>query len=195
DWIKLCIILSMPFLIQFIGFVLSDDKNNALISLEKNLLFLFVPLGFSLGKNFIKKKYLDYFLIVFIASCFIINSYVLSYLLFNGFFQKINEVTYYNPIFRNIYAQLTGTHLPYLGMWFMFSCISIAYLLLRKDLKLFQISILIFIGAQLLIGTFIFSARMSIVALIITIIFSFIIYFKSFKKTLILIFFLTITLF
>lgn len=193
--LKLYTILVIPLILQVIGFVLSEDKSSALLSIEKNLLFLVLPIGFLIGRNFLKRKHLFFFLVVFIVSCFTLNSYVIGYLLINGYFLKIQEANYFNPIFRNVYAQLTGTHLPYLGLWFLFSCISIVYLLLQLNLKFFLKLILVFIAVQLLVGTFIFSARMAIAAFILTLISSFIIYFRNFKKTLILIFISIIILF
>ncbi|GAB3813230.1 hypothetical protein GCM10028895_05050 [Pontibacter rugosus] len=72
----------------------------------------------------------------------------------------------------------------------MFACICIIYLLLQKNIRLAYKIVLCVIGLELLIGTFIFSARMSILAFTIALGFSIIVYFKSLKKSLLFLCFL-----
>ncbi|MCC9166594.1 O-antigen ligase family protein [Pontibacter harenae] len=193
--IKIYLILIIPFIVQSIGFLISDEKGEALYYLERNLSIPLIPIGFALGEHAFKKKHALLFFVIFILSCFILNSYVLLYLIINGFFSRFSEDNLYNPIFRNAYTQLTNTHLPYLGIWFLFSCIIIVYILQQEKLKSYYKIVLTLIGIELFVGTFLFSARMAIIAFCLTLVASFILYFKSIKRTLILLFLLTFTLF
>lgn len=186
-------VLSSYYLLLIISFFISSDKETSLKLLEQNSSFLIFPLLLVINKNFIYESTLRKSLIVFVISNLILAIYVWYNISLYGITKAFNENTYYYPILRLLFNRLTGIHLPYLGMLFIFSSLIITRQLLQVK-KIFTIKNIFFLLVLmfLLISVFTFAARQSIVLFFL--IFSGLIFFNiknKLKKTL---FFLIIIL-
>jgi len=138
--------------------------------LETCLSFLIFPLFIIVNKSCISKTTLDYALKGFFISNIILALITWVKIFQRGFFKMLNENNYYQPIFRNIFSDTTSIHLPYLGLFFVFS-IFIGIYLIQKEYKentyLIKIT-LIFLCIILFISILFFSARMALLSFIIS---------------------------
>jgi hypothetical protein len=83
---------------------------------------------------------------------------------------------FYHPIFRNLFAEATSLHLPYLGLLTIFASLWLTFkMFFNRKINLLSVSTIIF----LLFSAYIYSARMALACYLIGLLF---IVFKSIKK-------------
>lgn len=152
DGINLLVLTSYYFAFV-ISFFFIDDRALASRFLEKNIAFLLFPLFMIVNKDFIFPDTLKKALYSFIFSNLILASYIWIIILSKGYSETMAADNYYNPIIRNLFSDISGIHLPYLGILFVFSS-----LILLKDILFSEKKISLSNGARLLaIGLLVFS--------------------------------------
>jgi O-antigen ligase len=183
--LKNVFVLTSFYLALLISCLFTTDKLITLKLLEQNSSFLIFPLFLILNRRFIHSSTLSLSLTFFVLSNVCLAIYVWLNIYHYGISKAFNENTYYYPILRLYFSRLTGIHLPYLGMLFVFSSLIIVNRLLKSEKgitikKTIEILFLLF----LLISVFTFAARQSIVSFLL--ISSFLIFFNlisNLKKT------------
>jgi O-antigen ligase len=128
DGINLLVFTSYYFAFV-ISFFFIDDRALASRFLEKNISFLLFPLFMIVNKDFIFTDTLKKAFYGFIFSNLILASYIWIVILSKGYSETMAADNYYNPTIRNIFSDISGIHLPYLGILFVFSS-----LILLKDI-------------------------------------------------------------
>jgi O-antigen ligase len=146
--------------------------------LEQNASFIIFPIFLIINKSVVSKSTLNRSLNVFVITNVVLAIYVWSNIYSYGIVRSFEENTYYKPVLRFFFSRLSGMHLPYLGMLFVFSCLILFNQLLKRERgsllkKIFKSFVLLF----LLISVFTFAARQALI--IFFIISFFIIIFKS----------------
>ena len=142
----------------------------------KSLPFLIFPLGFMLNKNVVSKKLLQTFGIVYTVSVLILNIFGWIKVISFGWNNAWQQNDFYHPVFRNLFAEATSLHLPYLGLLSIFAALWLTYkMFYNKKANLFSIVSVLFI----LCSAYIYSARMALACYLIGLLF---IVFKSIKK-------------
>lgn len=175
------IVLSLLFLSYLVSFLFVEDKKLGMKFIEKSIPFLIFPLFMILNRKNITSKTLTNALNAFIYSNTILALYVWSKILNIGIVEMFEKNDFYHPVFRNIFNDETGIHLPYLGMLFSFAIYIIFIKLIKeKNKQLIFINILCLI--ILFISIILFSARMAMFALLISIVL-FILFKWNLKKT------------
>lgn len=144
DGINLLVLTSYYFAFV-ISFFFIDDRALASRFLEKNIAFLLFPLFLIVNKDFISPDTLKKALYSFIFSNLILASYIWIIILSKGYSETMAADNYYNPTIRNIFSDVSGIHLPYLGILFVFSS-----LILLKDILFSEKIVSILDGARLL---------------------------------------------
>jgi O-antigen ligase len=144
DGINLLVFTSYYFAF-IISFFFIDDRILAVRFLEKNIAFLLFPLFMIVNKEFISPDTLKKALYSFIFSNVILSSYVWIIIISKGYGEMMAADNYYNPMIRNVFSDVSGIHLPYLGILFVFSS-----LLLLKDILFSEKTVSILNGARLL---------------------------------------------
>ncbi len=186
--LKNILVLSSYYIALLIFYFLSSDKSISLKLLEQNASFIIFPILLLINKSVVSKSTLNRSLNVFVISNVIVAIYVWSNIYSYGIVKSFEENTYYNPVLRFFFSRLSGMHLPYLGMLFVFSCLVLLNQLLYKEKepllkKIFKAGVLLF----LLISVFTFAARQSLIIFFIISFFIIILKTKTVqKKTLIL---------
>jgi len=152
DGIDLLVLTSYYFAFV-ISFFFIDDRALASRFLEKNIVFLLFPLFMIVNKNFIFTDTLKKALYSFIFSNLILASYIWIIIFSKGYSKTMAADNYYNPTIRNIFSDVSGIHLPYLGILFVFPS-----LILLKDILFSEKKVSILNCARLLaISLLIFS--------------------------------------
>ncbi len=164
---KSLLFLGSYYLLSVISFILfSENEHEGIKDLETKASFLIFPLFFYLSRDRIKTKMLFYSLLSFAISNLILALYVWGLIFNEGIMNLLERDTYYHPVFRAIFGDTLGIHLPYLGLLFGFSIIIFVYTIATK-LKRNSHKLLLSFGIMvLLVSMFIFSARMAIFATI-----------------------------
>lgn len=191
----------MPFLALIISLIYSANISYGLGVLIKMVSFVILPIGFYLNRDTFNKENQVRLLYTFCFSVLILIFYQIIKVLFNldvllqdltaieikanGYY-SITEITE-DAIakiklrrFRNYIINISNTHTTYQGLWISFS---IFFLLSRinklknKFLKLFNIFTILVLGSWL----FLISARMPIVALLISSILT-LVFFANFSR-------------
>ncbi len=172
------LVLTSYYLVFLISFFFIEDKELASRFLEKNISFLIFPLFMIINKSFFYESTLKKAVNVFIFSNIVLAGFIWIVILSKGYSQVMESDTYYNPIIRNFFSDISEIHLPYLGMLFVFSSLMILNDIFTNQIKLNFITICRCLGIALLIFSVItFAARLSIVLFIIVSLF------LVFKKT------------
>ena len=162
DGINLIVFTSYYFAFV-ISFFFIDDRVLALRFLEKNVAFLLFPLFMIVNKDFIFPDTLKKSFYSFIFSNLILASYIWIIILSKGYSKIMAADNYYNPTIRNIFSDVSGIHLPYLGILFVFSS-----LILLKDILFSEKKVSILNGARLLaisllvFSVVVFAARLAL---------------------------------
>ncbi|UZO81876.1 O-antigen ligase family protein [Aquimarina sp. ERC-38] len=153
---------SYYLLCVFSYFFFSDYNDEGAKDLILKLPFIIFPIAIFLLRDFILTKNTLQILVFFTVATIFSAVHVWMYIIDTGFSYMLDVDTYYNPIFRNIFSDVTGMHLPYLGIVYGFSCIIILHLILKKDYTL-KFKMVLMLGIVFLIFSIIlFSARMAI---------------------------------
>ena len=164
--VKLLLFLISPYILYLIEFIFSKDSKIMLSYLETGVFILIFPLFSMFYIDSFSNKLLSFIKLTYVISISLLNVYILFYLYSIGFSKLFEQDSFYNPVFRNIYSNISGVHLPYLGLIYMLGVIiqlikiidSFRYL---KTSFVFLISINIIL---LVVSTFLFSARMALMA-------------------------------
>lgn len=158
------LVLSSYYLGFIISFFFIDDKTLATKFLEKNISFLIFPVFMIANKNLIYRDTLKKALQVFILSNIILAAYIWIVILSNGYLKVMESDTYYNPIIRNFFSDISEIHLPYLGMLYVFSSVILLREIFLSKVKITYFNILRCFGIGLLIFSVIsFAARLSLI--------------------------------
>jgi O-antigen ligase len=144
DGINLLVLTSYYFAFV-ISFFFIDDRTLASRFLEKNIVFLLFPLFMIVNKDFISPDTLKKALYSFIFSNLILAAYIWIIILSKGYAETMAADNYYNPTIRNIFSDISGIHLPYLGILFVFSS-----LILLKDILFSEKKVSILNGVRIL---------------------------------------------
>lgn len=157
------IVFSSYYFAFIISFFFIDNRSLALRFLEKNIAFLLFPLFMIANKSFIFPDTLKKALYGFVFSNLILASYVWIIILSKGYSQIMESDNYYNPTIRNIFSDVSGIHLPYLGMLFVFSGLVLLHTILLsvKKVSILNGFRLLAIGL-LLFSVVVFAARLAL---------------------------------
>lgn len=165
---EICCLVSVPFIIYIIGLVNTNDIDNGLDFLSKNLSFLAFPLIFHLLPKHVLK--FGTILNVYLASLIIIDIYLLYIFIY---YFNLGE-RFYMIVTTDIY------HSTYLGMYNIFGYwISIIFY------KKFNNRVFIWIAAFLLISSVITSSRMIFILSLVSLLFTIPLFITSKLKRLI----------
>ena len=155
-------ILSLYYIFLLVNYIFSGFDNNLIKFLETDALFLLFPLFIFINKDYIATKTLKNILLVFFGSNLILAMICWFKIFQTGFFKLLEKDSYYHPVFRGLFAKTTGIHLPYLGLFFVFS-IFIAYFFIIKTNSKKHVKILVFLSSIVLLASIVtFSARMAL---------------------------------
>ncbi|WP_157972939.1 O-antigen ligase family protein [Aureibaculum luteum] len=174
------VILSLLY-IFYIGNYLFTLDVILIKKLETCLSFLVLPLFIILNKSNISKNTLNYSLVGFFMANTILALISWFKIFQTGFFKMLNDNNYYQPVFRNIFSDTTNIHLPYLGLFYVFS-IFIGIYSIQREYRKYTIairSIIFLICILLFISMLFFTARMALLSFIIVFIYW---AFKSFQN-------------
>jgi O-antigen ligase len=159
---KKVLFLSSYYFLAIFSFLITLNIEKGLNDLETKASFAVFPVFFLLIKNKMNQKSLNTVLLVFSLSNLILAIYVWILIFNQGFFLMLDTDDYYHPVFRKIFSEISGAHLPYLGLWFGFSCIIFFKFILNKTIRN-SIKWLLILSCFLLIASmFIFTARMAL---------------------------------
>ncbi|PBJ12702.1 O-antigen ligase [Flavobacterium sp. ACN6] len=162
------IVLTSYYLAFVISFFFIEDKKLAMRFLEKNVAFLIFPLFMIINKRFFYESTLRKSITVFIISNIILASYIWIVILSNGYLKVMESDTYYNPIIRNFFSDISEIHLPYLGILFVFSSLVILNAIFSATKKISYINFFRCLSIGLLIFSVIsFAARLALVLFIV----------------------------
>ena len=166
DILNIIILSALYFF--YIGNYLFTLDTILIKELETSLSFLIFPLFIILNKSCINKNTLEYSLKGFFISNSILALITWFKIFEIGFLKLIKENNYYQPVFRNIFSDTTNIHLPYLGLFFVFSIFIGIYILQNEYKKhIFLIKVgLISLCLVFFISILFFSARMALLSLI-----------------------------
>lgn len=166
------LVLTSYYLAFIVSFLFIEDKELATRFLEKNVAFLIFPLFIIVNKNFIYGNTLRKSINIFIISNIILASYIWIVILSNGYEKVMNSDTYYNPIIRNFFSDISEIHLPYLGILFVFSSLVLLNDILSNRIKFNYVFIFRSLGIALLIFSVItYAARLALVLFLVLSIF------------------------
>lgn len=177
------LILSSYYLLALISFFITQNIDEGLRDLETKAAFFVFPFFIFMIKDNLNKKIISKIILSFSVSNLILALYIWGIIFSKGIVKVLESDNYYNPIVRKIFSEVSGYHLPYLGLFFGFSCIIFLSFILDRKVKwkfkvIFLISILI-----LVISMMFFTARMALFCTLIAFCFYGFSYLK--KKTII----------
>ena len=158
--------LSVIYIMYVLEFILIPSKNIISSYLETGALLFVFPLLIILNFKKITKLFLNVILVTYTISVSLLNIKILIIILNQGFFELLNQDSFYHPLFRTIFSTEADIHLPYLGLMYQFAVLIIIYGIIkkRKILNLSVLMLLILNVFLLISSSFLFSARMSIIA-------------------------------
>jgi hypothetical protein len=114
-------------------------------SITKSLPFLIFPLGFILNKDIVTKKLLQTLGSVYIISVFLLNGLGWVKVFNFGWSNAWQQNDFYHPIFRNLFAEATSLHLPYLGLLTIFAALWLTFkMFFNRKINLLSILIITF---------------------------------------------------
>lgn len=172
------LVLTSYYLAFVISFFFIEDKKLAMRFLEKNVAFLIFPVFMIVNKRFFYENTLKKTITVFIISNLILAAYIWVVILSKGYLNVMKSDTYYNPIIRNFFSDISEIHLPYLGILFVFSSLALLDDILNSAKKITYSNVLRCLAIALLIFSVIsFAARLALILFIIGSLF------MVFKKT------------
>lgn len=162
------LVLTSYYVALIISFFFIEDKKLAIRFLEKNIAFLLFPILMIINKKFFYNDTLKKSIQVFIVSNIILATYIWTVIISNGYLKVMKSDTYYNPVIRNFFSDISEIHLPYLGILFVFSSLMMLKDILYSKLKITYLNILKCFGIGLLIFSVIsFAARLALVLFLI----------------------------
>jgi O-antigen ligase len=129
------LILSSYYLSCIVSFFFIEDKKLAFSFLEKNIAFFIFPFFLIMNQRLIFKDTLRKTLYLFVLSNLVLAVYIWGVIFSKGFLTSMQMDTYYNPVIRNYFADLSEIHLPYLGILFVFSALLVLKELLSQKIK------------------------------------------------------------
>lgn len=156
------------------------------ILIRKSLFFL-LPLATYSVSNHMDKKIIDRILLIFICSTATLSIYVLIKLFLMDFLELWNKNSFYHPVFRSNYFDLTKIYFPYLGLYFAFAFVAtihfITWAIKGRYIKLLTLVLATFI---FVFPMLLFSPRTAFLALIIGFVF-YLFNISRMKKTVVII--------
>jgi O-antigen ligase len=171
DGINLLVLTSYYFAFV-ISFFFTDDRTLASRFLEKNIAFLLFPLFMIVNKDFIFLDTLKKALYSFIFSNLILASYIWIIILSKGYAETMAADNYYNPTIRNIFSDVSGIHLPYLGILFVFSSLILLKDILFSEQKVSILNAVRLLAISLLVFSVVaFAARLALFSFLLVSIF------------------------
>lgn len=166
--------LSLIYIIYFLNYFVSGTSDVVLTFLSKCAPLLLFPLFFIINKQSLDRAVLKNALIVFAYSSTVLATVVLVILYSKGISNLIAKDDYYHPVIRTEFIEISQTHIPYLGIMFVFSIMILIKSIIDSFKKKLLVTILnvlsIFI---LLFSLVIFSSRIALMSLFICLVFLF----------------------
>lgn len=156
------VMLSGYYLFLIANYVWSGFDDSLLKFLETGAPFLVFPLFIVLTRDEISNKTLHRSLAVFYAANTILALRCWMRILQEGFLELQAQNTFYKPVFRNLFSEVTGIHLPYLGLLFVFAIFIGFWSIKELKLALYTKAVLLAVNALLLASIVTFSARMAL---------------------------------
>lgn len=157
------LVLSSYYLSCIVSFFFIEEKKLAFSFLEKNIAFFIFPFFLIMNQRLIFRDTLRKTLYLFVLSNLILALYIWGVIFSKGFLTSMQMDTYYNPVIRNYFADLSEIHLPYLGILFVFSSLLVLRDLLSKKLKFNWILVAKCLAIGLLLFSVIaFAARLAL---------------------------------
>lgn len=174
-------ILSLYYIFLIGSYFLSGFNASISKFMETGASFFIFPLLITLNRKYIIKETLTKSLLVFYGANVILAILSWIKILRIGFYELQKQNDFYHPVFRNLFTDVTGIHLPYLGLFFVFS-IFIGMLLAFKKERSTIINILVVFSVLLLLLSIVtFSARMALIIFIVGSVYLFLTKLKSYK--------------
>jgi len=156
-------ILSLYYLFLIGSCISSGFDKTVLKFMETGASFLIFPLLILINRDYIEQKTIHRSLIAFYLSNVILAILCWIKILNIGFLKLQEQNDFYHPVFRNLFAETTGIHLPYLGLFFVFSIfIGVLHVFKRKGNMYLNIAVLLSL-LLLLMSIVTFSARMALI--------------------------------
>ena len=159
-------ILTLYYIFLIGNFFTSGFDKSVFKFFETDILILLFPFFIILNKSFLNADVLKKVLITFFLSNLLLSVICWFKILERGYFELLKQDNYYQPLFRNIFSNTTKIHLPYLGLFFVFSIFIAHYLITQYKLKIYQKIVLLLSCLLLIISIVTFSARMSFLTFI-----------------------------
>lgn len=163
------IILSFIPLSYILSILFVEDKKMIINLVTRSLPLLVFPLFFVFNQRLFYEETLGRSLITFSMSNLILAVLPWIKIFGIGYEKLLAENSFYNPVFRNIFSEVTGFHLPYLGLFFGFSIYILLIAFLKERVKWIQFFYLV-VSLILVVSILQFAARMGLLSLIIALI-------------------------
>jgi O-antigen ligase len=194
----------IPYLILIFSLIYSKNTNDGINTLTKMLSFIIIPIPFFLNKNIFNKKNLFRIIYVFSISVVLLVLYQLSVVFFNKDFLmeglsaseiKINGYTSIHQVteeavsriklrrFRGFINTISNTHTTYQGLWISFTIFIFCYVIYKRKKLVIRI-VLLSLVVILLIWLYLISARMPLLALLVSSIITIVVFGRLTKKKL-----------
>lgn len=171
NW-KSLLFLSSYYLMLLISFVFfTTNYSIAIKTLETKASFIIFPVFFYSCREILNQKTFFKSLLSFAISNTLLVLYIWGIILSKGIFNFFSQDTYYYPLFRKTFSDLSGIHLPYLGLLFGFSILIYLHVLKTKKTMPFLKFLSVFSIFMLMISMFVFSARAAIFSTIMSTLF------------------------
>ncbi len=181
--LTLAIVLSYFIIDLLSSIVVLNTIESSEILIRKSMFFL-LPLAVYFVSNHMDKKTINRILLIFIFSTATLSLFVLINLFLMDFSELWNKNSFYHPVFRNNYFDLTKIYFPYLGLYFAFSFVATIHFIIwfTKEwyIKLFILAMATFI---FVFPMLLFSPRAAFLALVFGLVF----YISRMKKAVVII--------
>ncbi len=157
-------ILSTFYLVLLGNYFFSGFDASVLKFLETDALFIVFPLFIFINREYFGKEMLQRSLVVFFLSNTILAIVCWARVYSIGYMELAAGNNFYKPTFRNLFSDISGIHLPYLGLLFTFSIFIGIFWVRKTKGKVYLKAIVMLVCLVLLISIATFSARMSLVS-------------------------------
>ncbi|WP_196895324.1 O-antigen ligase family protein [Aureivirga marina] len=182
---KYILILSGFYLYSIISLLYTSDIKEGVKELQTSVPILLFPIILLLFGGNIAKKHFKYISLSYLTACTIQGIYIISQFYKYNLFRSISEAQFYNLPFRNLIFKLDYMkfHPSYLSLWFLFAVIIALHFLYKnfKSLKFYHILLLLISVGVLTFVSVASSAKISIIAFLLAMLYFLFSLLKSWK--------------
>lgn len=172
--IKNIVGLSLIYIIYFLNYLVSEKNDVIPTFLSKCVPLLLFPLFFIINKPNFDKTVLKKAAIVFAYSCTLMAAVVLIVLYSKGISNLIAQDDYYHPVIRTEFIEISKTHIPYLGIMFVFSIMIFIKSIIDSFKKRWVVTVLNIVSISILLFSIvIFSSRIALMSFFICLVYLF----------------------